>query len=201
VSRPRTVVIKVGGSLLGWDEFPTRLRDYLELSRSERVVLVMGGGRVADLVRELDSAYRIGEKRSHGLALRALDLTAHMVAALVPCLTVVERPEEVAGAWERGLVPVLAPSWFMENVDRHSPNPLDESWSVTSDSIAARAAELLGADELRLLKSAAPVGLDGRSAASRGGYLDPAFPGASAPFRRLAVVNLRGNPPTTDYLD
>ena len=201
MSTTPTVVVKVGGSLLGWEEFPARLRDYLDRLGSERIVIVVGGGRAADFIRELDSVHAIGEKRSHGLALRALDLTAHVVAALVPGLAVVERSDELPGAWECGVVPVLSPRWFVENVDRHSTAPLPESWAVTTDSIAARAAVYLGAGELRLLKSVGPGELSSRSEAADAGYVDPAFAEVSAPLGRLTIVNLRGNPPTTHHMD
>ena len=48
---------------------------------------------------------------------------------------------------------MFAPRWFLENIDRVSARPLAESWEVTTDSIAARVAVSLGADELRLLKA------------------------------------------------
>lgn len=197
----RTVVVKVGGSLLGWDEFPARLRAHLDGSGADRLVLVVGGGRAADFVRELDSVHGIGEKRSHGLALRALDLTAHLVAALVPGLAVVEQTDELTCAWERGQVPVLAPRRFLETVDRLADRPLAESWEVSTDSIAARLAVTLKADELRLLKSVGPVGRHSRAESARVGLVDPAFPSASAPLGRVRVVNLRDNPPTTYDLD
>ncbi|MCA1686390.1 MAG: uridylate kinase [Planctomycetia bacterium] len=200
MAAPPTVVIKVGGSLLGWTEFPARLRAYLDDSASDRILLIVGGGRAADFVRELDSVHGIGEKRSHGLALRALDLTAHAAAALVPGLTVVTRPDDRFRAWERGLVPVLAPRWFLENVDRPSGTPLPESWAVTTDSIAARVAVTLGAEELRLLKSVGLGGVSDRAEAASRGLVDPEFPECSSPLRRLAVVNLRASPPSTDSL-
>lgn len=195
------VVVKVGGSLLGWPGFPGRLAGYLDATRHERLVLIVGGGRAADFVRELDSAHGIGENRAHGLALRALDLTAHAAAALVPGLAVVERPDGLAGVWGTGGVPVLAPRWFLEAVDRHAAAPLAESWEVTTDSIAARVAEALGAVELRLMKSRGLDGLRGRAGAARAGLVDPAFPAASAGCGRVAVVNLRADPPTTESLE
>ena len=201
MARSRLVVVKLGGSLLGWEEFPRRLDAYLGIARDEKIVIVVGGGRAADFIRALDSMHGIGEKRSHGLALRSLDLTAHIVAALVSDLTVVERPEALAEAWERGTIPVLAPRWFVETVDRRCGDPLPESWRVTTDSIAARVAEWLGAGELRLMKS---TGLNeplSRLAAAQTGLVDAAFPEVSRSVRKVAVVNLRATPPTTQYLD
>ena len=199
----RTVVVKVGGSLLGWLEFPTRLRQYLDRSRHERLVLIVGGGRVVDLIRDFDTLHDLGEDRSHALALRALDLTAHLVAALVAGLSVVERPDELEEVWRRGRVPLLAPRWFMETIDRSARAPLPESWAITTDSIAARVALHLAADELRMLKSRGADGLKtkSRAEAALAGLVDPGFPKASASCQRVAIVNLRADPPTIDYLD
>lgn len=192
-------VVKVGGSLLPWVEFPGRLRAYLDSMNTQRQVLLVGGGKPADFIRELDSTHGIGEKRSHRLALRSLDLTAYVVNDLVKGLAVVEQPGAFAEVWENGLIPILAPRWLMENLDGQSQDPLPETWTVTSDSIAARIASLVGAKALSLLKS---TGLDGkisRRKAADAGIVDPAFPEASSPLHRVAVVNLRANPPTTEY--
>jgi aspartokinase-like uncharacterized kinase len=194
------VVIKVGGSLLDWPDFSGRLRAYLDDLRNERILLVIGGGGAAEFVRQLDSLHGIGENRSHELALRALDLTAHVVATLVPGLDVVERLDALAGVWIRGRTPVLAPRSFLENDDRVSHDPLPANWETTTDSIAARAASVLEASELRLLKS---VGLNGSSSrldAAAAGLVDSQFPLASAPIARVTFVNLRSNPPTVEVL-
>ena len=94
----RIVVVKIGGSLLLWPQFPDRLQAFLEGLGEDRPVLVVGGGRAADFVRELDSLHRIGDKQSHRLALRALDFTASVVASIVPALRVVTETREMAEA-------------------------------------------------------------------------------------------------------
>jgi aspartokinase-like uncharacterized kinase len=188
------VVIKVGGSLLDRPGFPARLAAFLGSSSEEPALLVVGGGPVADALRTLDSALGIGEKRSHALALRALDLTAGVVTAVVPGLVVIERPEGMAEARAAGLTPVLAPRWFMENVDRHAPDPLPETWETTTDSIAARVARHVGADGLVLLKSTAPGADLTREAAARAGLVDPAFPAASRGLGLVRLVDLRADP-------
>ena len=68
--------------------------------------------------------------------------------------------------------------------------PLPESWDVTSDSIAARLAQLARADELVLLKSALPAEETiAEMSASR--FVDRYFPQASAGLERVRFVNLR----------
>ena len=181
------VVVKVGGSLLDWPGLPDRLAGYLDGRRGDRPVLVVGGGPFADALRDLDRAQSLGEGRSHALALRVLDLTAHALAAMVPGLVVVEEISALPRAWGRGLVPILAPRRFLDRDDR-SPDPLPHAWTTTTDAIAARLAVRLGARELVLLKSAPiPRGID-LQAASRLGLVDPEFPRAAS---RLPVVTAR----------
>ena len=67
-----------------------------------------------------------------------------------------------------------------------------QSWDVTSDSIAARIADLLGSDELVLLKSSLPepqvATLDEAAAA---GFVDRCFPCYAAKLPLVRLVNLR----------
>jgi aspartokinase-like uncharacterized kinase len=184
------VVVKVGGSLLDWPGLPDRLSAYLDDRRADRLVLVVGGGRFADALRDLDGAQAIGEARSHALALRVLDLTAHALAAIVPGLEVVEDLPALPRAWEAGRSPILAPRRFLDLDDR-SPDPLPHAWTTTTDAIAARLAVCLGASELILLKSAPiPPGID-LEAASRLGLVDPEFPRTASGLPIVASLNLR----------
>ena len=184
------VVVKVGGSLLDWPELPVRLSAYLEGRRGDRLVLVAGGGRFADVLRDLDGRHSVGEARSHALALNVLDLTARFLATLVAGLEVVEGTEDLADPWSRGAVPVLAPRRFVEADDR-SPDPLPHAWTTTSDSIAARLAVRIGAGELALLKSTSlPYRCD-RAEAARLELVDSEFPRASGRLSVVTYCNLR----------
>jgi aspartokinase-like uncharacterized kinase len=189
------VVVKVGGSLLDWPGLSDRLSSYLESRRTDRLVLVEGGGRSADALRQLDSTHGLGEARSHGLALRVLDLTARILVEIVPGLEVVEELDALPDSWTRGTVPVLAPRKFIEAED-HEPDPLPHAWSTTTDSIAARLALRLGAGELVLLKSThLPEGSDWSDAA-RLGLVDPEFPRAAEAVSVVTFINLRDPCPT-----
>lgn len=184
-------VIKLGGSLLNWPELPARLNAYLNARPGERLLLVAGGGAAADVVRTLDRVHGLGEERSHQLALRALDLTAHVLAALVPDLDVVEEETELRPLWESGRVPVLAPRRFLDEDERTSAEPLAHSWEVTSDTIAARVADRLRAQALVLLKSAPLPAGTSREGAARIGLVDPAFPAAARRLDHVLYVNFR----------
>jgi aspartokinase-like uncharacterized kinase len=187
------VVIKVGGSLLDWSELPGRLAAFLDRCRAEdpteagRFLLMAGGGPAADLIRNSDQIHGLGDTRAHWLAIRAMDLTAALLAALLPGAMVVSRPEVLRSVWNLDRIPVLAPSRMLEEIDACGPEPLPEGWHVTSDSIAAQIAVHLRARRLILLKSrGAPEGTS-REDAARLGLVDAWFPAVA---RELEVVDL-----------
>jgi aspartokinase-like uncharacterized kinase len=187
------IVVKVGGSLYDHPHLGPGLRAYLDALDSP-VLLVPGGGALADAVRQLDRTHRLGEERSHWLALRATAVAAGFLEA------VALRSEDSASRLR-----VLDPYQFAVE-DEARPDHLPHSWDVTSDSIAARAAVVYHAERLILLKSTdIPPGTPWAEAARRG-WVDPHFPGlvADAPFR-AEVVNFRRRlddsaPPSTRVL-
>jgi aspartokinase-like uncharacterized kinase len=187
------VVIKVGGSLLDWEPLPERLTAYLEqrCGAGRRLAVIVGGGRMAEGIRDLDRLHHLGALRAHELAVRALDLTAHVLAALVPGLEVVGDLAALCAVWSGVRIPVLLPGLFLAQADRRAAAPLPSSWDVTTDAIAARIATDLGASELALLKSAPlPPGTD-RAAAARLGLVDRAFPMAACSLPSVTYRNLR----------
>ncbi len=78
-------------------------------------------------------------------------------------------------------VVVFCPEDFMQN-DQSLPH----SWSVTTDSIAARIADVLQADELVLLKSSEPPD----DPDEMRGYVDEYFPIAARNLKKIRFVNL-----------
>jgi aspartokinase-like uncharacterized kinase len=128
------IVVKVGGSLFDHPRLGAKLCTYLDSLAPSEVVLVPGGGAAAEAVRELDRIHHLGEEASHWLAIAAMDVMGGVLRSLVPG------------------VPVLECLTFAR-ADESRPGALPHSWAVTSDSIAARAAVVLGAERLVLLKS------------------------------------------------
>lgn len=200
------VVIKVGGSLLDWPELPRRLAAFLDRQRGqeaclrERAVLVAGGGAFADLIRAMDQTHALGDQKAHCLAIRSLDLTAELLAALLPGSAVVHRADDLWACRKLEQVPILAPGRLLAEVDDRGPGPLPASWDVTSDSIAARIAVLLGARRLILLKS---VGLSSdvdRGEAARLGLVDAMFPRIASALDVVELVCLRDREPLAQVL-
>lgn len=149
-------VVKLGGSL--YDS--PRLRDWLEVLCDARdpVAIVPGGGPFADQVREAQARWGFDGPTAHRMALRAMDQFGDLLCGLRPGLPAASRVDDLAGILRRSPAVVWQPAVC--------DPPVEPSWRITSDSLAAWLASTLGASGLALVKSAAP-----RSAAR--GYSAP----------------------------
>lgn len=184
------IVVKLGGSLLNCPALGVNLRGWLGALVSEQIILMVGGGSATDVIREMDSIHRLGEERSHWLALRALSLNTHLVATLLPSSETVKSLRECPAAWAKQGTPVLDPLCFMQE-DEANPDSLPHCWTVTSDSVAARVACVAKATELILLKSCTPAqGLEWDELA-RAGVVDAWFPRLAASLPAVRLVNFR----------
>lgn len=165
------IVVKVGGSLYDLPDLGARLRAFLhEQCAGASVILVPGGGPIVDALRRLDRLHMLGEETSHWLALRALTVNAHFLAALLPSARIVGEADE-GNRHELAILDVHAFARADENRSGHLPH----CWAVTSDAFAARAAVVFAAAALILLKSTTiPSGIDWREA-GRCGWVDEWF--------------------------
>jgi aspartokinase-like uncharacterized kinase len=84
----------------------------------------------------------------------------------------------IGGVLRSGLIPVWVPLPALEG---DASIPAD--WSITSDGIAARLAELLGCAPLVLLKSVDGDSRETAQALAKAGVIDAAFPGIAARSR------------------
>jgi aspartokinase-like uncharacterized kinase len=152
----RPAVVKIGGGLLGTPGALERVcAAVTALGRRERIVVVPGGGPLADAVRELDRRVDLSPDAAHWMAMLAMDQYAHLLAERIAGARLVEEPGAIAGALAAGEVAVLAPSRWLRAADT-----LPHSWDATSDSVAAFVAGALDAVRLDLVKPA-EVGQDG----------------------------------------
>ena len=187
-------VVKVGGSLLNWPELPRALERWLAAQPPATHALLCGGGSLADAIRQAERNFDLSEEASHWLAVDTLHVTAGLLAALMPrarrVSTLADAQAIVAAA-----PPVLLlfdPCEFLRaDESQASGAALPHSWQATSDSIAARLAEVLPADELILLKSSSPPA-DDLAALAAAGYVDAHFPQAARGLGCVRFVNLRG---------
>jgi aspartokinase-like uncharacterized kinase len=186
----RPVAVKVGGSLFDLPDLGFKLVEWLRVFGQNRVILVPGGGRFVDCVRELDRRETLGGEKAHWLALKAVTLSAWFLHPLVPNSGVVAGVEDCPALWDGGRIPILDLHAFAQ-ADEGRPGALPHSWDVTSDSFAARVASVIQADRLILLKSATiPPEMDWDVAANAG-LVDRHFPKVVAPGIEIVPVNFR----------
>jgi len=126
-----TVVVKLGGSL--YNRVPYLVPAFLASGRP--IIIVPGGGIFADTVRKT----RVNDDSAHWMAVAAMDQYGWVIASQgIRATALLQVPDK----------PVV----FLPYCSMQKHDPLPHSWDVTSDSIAAWVADMLGL-ELLLLKS------------------------------------------------
>jgi aspartokinase-like uncharacterized kinase len=140
-------VIKIGGSLA---EDPERLRALCrkmsELAKKYALIVVPGGGKFADVTRDFDQRFALSSAVSHRMASLGMDQFGLLLSDIVPNSRVFRQLDEAKEFFEAKTVPIFLPSHLM-----FQENPLENSWDVTSDSIATYIAGRLNARKVILV--------------------------------------------------
>ena len=184
------VVLKLGGSLLSLPDLAARVESIVEERTRCLCLLVAGGGKAADIVRQWSDDFSLSEESAHELALEAMAFTASLLVRLVPRAALVSDLGEIERARSDRLLAILDPPRFLPVLERDSTIPLPHTWDATSDSIAAWVAATLGARELVMMKS---IDLRDRTwpEAARDGAVDPYFPVLAERIPAIDWINLR----------
>lgn len=187
-------VVKVGGSLFDLPDLPARIIDRLAAQPSGLNIIVAGGGERVEELRQAEKAVPLTTVGYHWLCVRALATTAEILAEWLRPLPFIRGFDEL-----QATISFRLPSTcifdvfeFLHEHEGQLPGEvLPQDWSVTSDSIAARLARVIDADELVLFKSATvPAGSSLEDLAKQG-YVDAFFPQAAEELPLVRLVNLR----------
>jgi 5-(aminomethyl)-3-furanmethanol phosphate kinase len=157
-------VVKVGGGV-GGDALPALCARLGELGERHPLLVVPGGARFADAVREADTRFGLRAATSHRMAILGMEQFGWLLGDLIPGAARCADPAEARA----GRATVLLPAAL-------SLDDLPASWEVTSDSIAAWVAGRCGAGRLVLVKE-----VDG---------LFAEWPPRGEPLARLTVAEL-----------
>lgn len=140
-------VIKIGGSLA---EDPERLRTLCtklsEFAKKYAITVVPGGGKFADVVRDFDKRFTLSSGSAHRMAILGMDQFGLLLSQIIPNSCATYLLNDAKQLSEIGVVPIFLPSRLM-----FKENPLENSWIVTSDSIAAYVASRLRAAKVLLV--------------------------------------------------
>jgi aspartokinase-like uncharacterized kinase len=131
---------------------------------------------------------------AHDLALAAMDLTCLLLSSLVPELRPVPSVQQVRMAAHDSAPGLLCAGCFVKSAEAQGHAALERSWRVTSDSIAAWTAQVVGASELVLVKSVPlPAGIS-LAEAGQAGLVDEAFPAVARNLAAIGWANARSQP-------
>lgn len=143
-------VIKLGGSLLGSSELNGWL-DVIARHADGKVVIVPGGGILADAVYEAQMMSGVSDEVAHRMAVMAMDQYGILLNGLNAELVTAGSELEIAErGWQHRAIVWLPSSMVIAD------ESIPANWEVTSDSLAAWLAQRLNADQLLLVKSARP---------------------------------------------
>lgn len=178
-------VIKFGGSLFDVPDLQQLWRSWLQRQEPAANIVIAGGGTLVDAIRSWQAASAIDDAFCHGLSVDAMSLSARWLHKLIAAAALTRNFDDLYHC-EPGIVVFDAADWLRTLED------LPESWNVTSDSISARLAQVLGAQELVLLKSSLPPGRNASMIEwAKAGFVDRHFPVAAAGLPRIRIINLR----------
>jgi aspartokinase-like uncharacterized kinase len=139
-------VVKVGGSLAAKpDKLSILMNALCGFSKNYPLVVIPGGGEFADVVRAVDKRFNLSCEASHRMAILGMDQFGMLLADLTSNSMAVRAFNDVKDALEMGKLPIFLPSNVMFVED-----PLENSWDVTSDSIALYVAHRLNAGKVLL---------------------------------------------------
>ena len=185
-------VVKVGGSLFELPNVSERLDIWLRKQSDAHHVLITGGGKLVDQVRQWHSINPWDEEQAHWLCIELMSVTARLLQLRIPQTPIINDVEQLRRRFtEPGCSIFDSFSWLRHGEPTASGQPLPASWDVTSDSIAARLATVLRANELVLLKSTSPSDQANLHQLAEAGFLDAAFPVFAADIPAIRFVNLR----------
>ena len=182
-------VIKVGGSCLSSPDLPQKLAQLLRSNSASQNLLIVGGGKCIDAMRDLDQRFDLDQTRMHWRCVTLLRSSFEVLGELVPSLITITTPDHL-----RALLaaPPVANNYLLAVETFYNPQSsrnsrLPVGWQTTTDSIAAYLAKLSDADELWILKSCVVKTTDPQQL-SQAGIIDQAFTDALAPTLKLKII-------------
>ena len=141
-------VIKIGGSLL---KIPNKLKNFCKEVPKVRdysdFIIIPGGGPFADLVRKFHAELEFSDSTAHYMAITSMDTYGFLLSDLIPTSKTVTTIHDAVYILKLGYIPILLPSRLILDL-----NTLEHSWCVTSDTISAYIASIIGLKRVILIK-------------------------------------------------
>ena len=194
-------IVKIGGSMLLRTDLTTTVNQWLAAHPADQTLIIVGGGKLIDAVRELDQLHPMNQQQIHWTCVDLLTTTANFVAQMFgwPLITTPSHWKAASETPPTQYLPtVIAPEVFYNQ--RTEPlkhvkscdarQKLPDDWRTTTDSIAGLLSAILDADELVLLKSCPIPANMSPTQLAEAGIVDPAFPDLVDQLRQVRIEQL-----------
>lgn len=189
----QTVLVKVGGSLLTLSDLPDRLRSMIDNITADRVILLVGGGQAADVVRNWDETHGLDSDTAHWLAIDSMGLTARLLTKLLPDTELATDRAAAHNTNESAKTVILDPRPVIEEASSEATMQLPTGWDCTSDAIAGWLASHWKVASLVLAKSIdAPM--SDASSTDPDSSVDPVFKSVISDSIPVYWCNVRADP-------
>jgi len=145
----QAAIFKIGGKIL--DNSKNLINTIAQLTQLfedeiiKRIILISGGGVLANFVRSIYNEFRINDELAHWIAIYSMNYNGIELKRKFPHLMVSEKFTELEKI--RKSFSIFLPYKFLEENDE-----LPHTWDVTSDSIALYLAKKFGLKECFLIK-------------------------------------------------
>ena len=146
----KEAVFKIGGKILensnNIKSTFSQLAQLFEKEILQKIMVIPGGGSLANFVRNLDDALQIGDDLAHWSAIYSMNYNGIMLNRKYPNLESIEKLKTFQDA--KQMFCIFLPYSFLREDDT-----LPHNWEVTSDSIALYVANKLKLSQCFLIKN------------------------------------------------
>ncbi|MFX0140640.1 MAG: hypothetical protein ACFFDN_43780, partial [Candidatus Hodarchaeota archaeon] len=145
----KVAIFKIGGKILDNSKHLintiAQLTQLYEDKTIQKVILIPGGGILANFVRNLYLEFKIDDDLAHWIAIYSMNFNGLELQRKFPHLEIIEDFEFLKN--EKRIFSIFLPYKILRLID-----PLPHSWEVTSDSITLYFAYKLGVNDCFLIK-------------------------------------------------
>lgn len=182
-------IVKLGGSLTCDDQLHVCVTHIAtQRQASQSVIIVPGGGKFADQVRQAQQQWHFNDAVAHHMAILAMQQMALLINALQPDWRLIKNLAELTQPLSNVVI------WWPE-INLLNDYAVPASWAITSDSLAVWLGTQLAVGEIIIVKAAEiPVGASLISLVAHG-ILDAAFMHYANEFQNKITVVHSGDFP------
>lgn len=196
-------IIKLGGSLLLRDNLATTVKQWMAAQPADETMIIIGGGKLIDAVRELDQQHNLPPEQTHWMCVDLLTATASFAADIFGWRLIsteqewnvsVQQSKNLTHSHGPALPIVITPKVFYNQNKSTAQNipemRIPNDWRTTTDTIAALLAHRVEANELVLLKSCPIAPKMSLTQLAEAGIVDEAFPEVARELKNIRIEQL-----------